>query len=90
MVNFFNIFFDKTTVVIKAWILDVDLSKEVVRSVPMWIQLRNLHIKYWVSIACSKLLVRLESLLKFNLLKLIRQHTIGKGCCMLDWLLKLW
>lgn len=47
MVNFFNIFFDKTTVVIKAWILDVDLSKEVVRSVPMWIQLRNLHIKYW-------------------------------------------
>lgn len=40
-------FFHKKPMIIKAWTPELDLSKEVMRIVPMWIQLHNLDLKYW-------------------------------------------
>lgn len=39
-------FFDKKPVVMKAWTVDMKLTKEEVKTVPIWIQLHNLDLKY--------------------------------------------
>uniref|UniRef100_A0A803PSL1 DUF4283 domain-containing protein n=1 Tax=Cannabis sativa TaxID=3483 RepID=A0A803PSL1_CANSA len=41
------IFFNKRPVIMKAWDPDVNLRKEDVRSVPVWVQLEDLELKYW-------------------------------------------
>lgn len=40
-------FFDKKPLIIKAWALEMDVAKEVLHTVPMWIQLHKMDIKYW-------------------------------------------
>ncbi|XP_010677748.1 uncharacterized protein LOC104893350 [Beta vulgaris subsp. vulgaris] len=40
-------FFDKKPLMIKVWSPDMDLSKEVLDIVPLWIQLHKLDIKDW-------------------------------------------
>ncbi|KAL9243859.1 hypothetical protein vseg_017698 [Gypsophila vaccaria] len=39
--------FDNKPVIIKPWREDVDLEKEEVKTVPTWIRLHKLPIKYW-------------------------------------------
>lgn len=35
-----HFFFDKKTLIMKAWHLEVDLEKEVMKTIPVWVQLR--------------------------------------------------
>ncbi|XP_057250015.1 uncharacterized protein LOC130591113 [Beta vulgaris subsp. vulgaris] len=48
-------FFDKKPLIIKAWSPDLDLSKEVIHTVPMWIQLHKLDLKYWGEKSLAKI-----------------------------------
>ncbi|KAL2929464.1 Cysteine proteinase [Bienertia sinuspersici] len=42
-----HFFFDKKPVVMKPWTLEVDLTKEEVRFVPVWIHFPKFDLKYW-------------------------------------------
>lgn len=39
--------FDKKTVVIRPWKADIDISKEGMDKVPIWVRLIGLDVKYW-------------------------------------------
>ncbi|XP_074314866.1 uncharacterized protein LOC141651037 [Silene latifolia] len=39
--------FDNKPMIIKPWIPDIELTKEEVKSVPAWIRLHNLPLKFW-------------------------------------------
>ncbi|KAM6562899.1 hypothetical protein CsatB_022897 [Cannabis sativa] len=41
------IFFNKRPVIMKAWDPNLNLKKEDIRIVPIWIQLEDLELKYW-------------------------------------------
>ncbi|XP_062103992.1 uncharacterized protein LOC133815130 [Humulus lupulus] len=40
-------FFDKKPLMLKAWDPNVCLQKDDIRSIPIWIQVHNLDLKYW-------------------------------------------
>ncbi|XP_062114707.1 uncharacterized protein LOC133825829 [Humulus lupulus] len=48
------LFLDKKPVVMKPWDAYSDYSKDDVRSVPIWVQLHNLDLKYWGERSYSK------------------------------------
>uniref|UniRef100_A0A803NHH6 DUF4283 domain-containing protein n=1 Tax=Cannabis sativa TaxID=3483 RepID=A0A803NHH6_CANSA len=41
------IFFNKRPVIMRAWDPNVNFKKENIHSVPIWVQLKNLDLKYW-------------------------------------------
>ncbi|XP_019258689.1 PREDICTED: uncharacterized protein LOC109236904 [Nicotiana attenuata] len=47
--------FDKKPIVVKPWEPDVDVSKENVDRIPVWIRLKGLDIKYWGKNALTKI-----------------------------------
>ncbi|KAK4371170.1 hypothetical protein RND71_010645 [Anisodus tanguticus] len=47
--------FDKKPIVVKQWKPDVDVSKETVDKVPVWIRLVGLEVKYWGKSALTKI-----------------------------------
>nr|XP_009781839.1 PREDICTED: uncharacterized protein LOC104230675 [Nicotiana sylvestris] len=47
--------FDKKPVVVKPWEPDIDVSKEKVDRIPVWIRLKGLDIKYWGKNALTKI-----------------------------------
>ncbi|XP_016452665.2 uncharacterized protein LOC107777186 [Nicotiana tabacum] len=47
--------FDKKPVVVKPWEPDIDVSKEKVDRIPIWIRLKGLDIKYWGKNALTKI-----------------------------------
>ncbi|KAG5588097.1 hypothetical protein H5410_048531 [Solanum commersonii] len=47
--------FDKKPVVVKPWKPDIDVTKERVDNVPIWVRLVGLDIKYWGKNALTKL-----------------------------------
>lgn len=49
------LFFNNRPVVMKAWDVDMDLSKNNIRIVPIWIQLEELDLKYWGERALFKI-----------------------------------
>lgn len=40
-------FFDSKPLIVKLWNLDMEILKEDIKTVPIWIRLSNLDIKYW-------------------------------------------
>lgn len=51
-------FFDKKPLVIKPWSVEVDFTKEDVKTIPIWVQLRLL-LKYWGEQSLHKIATRL-------------------------------
>ena len=49
------LFFNNQRVVMKPWHPDMDIRKNDIRSVPIWIQLDNLDLKYWGERALFKI-----------------------------------
>ncbi|XP_009796659.1 uncharacterized protein [Nicotiana sylvestris] len=47
--------FDRKPVVVKPWSPDMDMKKESVELIPMWIRFNRLDIKYWGQVALTKL-----------------------------------
>lgn len=47
--------FDKKHVVVKPWKSEIDMKKEMVDKIPVWIQLTGLDIKYWGKRALTKI-----------------------------------
>ena len=50
-----HIFFDSKPLIMKPWTPDIDVMKEDVKTVPMWIKLPGLDLKYWGVKALSKI-----------------------------------
>ncbi|KAL2903768.1 hypothetical protein RDABS01_002478 [Bienertia sinuspersici] len=48
-------FFDYKPLIMKQWEPDMDLHKENVKTIPIWIRLPNLELKYWGSTCLHKL-----------------------------------
>jgi len=48
-------FFDSKPMLVKGWNPSMDLQTETIRSLPLWIQLHGLDIKYWGMQSLSKL-----------------------------------
>ena len=48
----------------KAWDPDVRFTKEDVWKVPVWVQLRNLELKYWGERSMAKIVSSLGNLIK--------------------------
>ncbi|XP_062103231.1 uncharacterized protein LOC133814259 [Humulus lupulus] len=57
-------FFDKKPLIMKAWDPDVRFTKEDVWKVPVWVQLRNLELKYWGERSMAKIVSSLGNLIK--------------------------
>ena len=47
--------FDRKPLLVKGWNPDMDLQTETITSLPLWIQLPNLDIKYWGTRSLSKI-----------------------------------
>ena len=47
--------FDKKPVIVKPWELDIEVTKEKVKKVPIWVRLVGLDIKYWGKNALTKI-----------------------------------
>lgn len=47
--------FDKKPVVIKPWTHDVELTKERMTSVPVWVKIHGLDVKYWSATRLGKI-----------------------------------
>ncbi|XP_009777272.1 uncharacterized protein [Nicotiana sylvestris] len=47
--------FDKKPVVIRPWKQDIDMKKETIDKIPIWIRLTGLDIKYWGKNALMKI-----------------------------------
>ena len=50
-----HIFFDSKPLIMKPWSPDIDVMKEDVKTVPMWIKLPGLDLKYWGVKALTKI-----------------------------------
>ena len=48
-------FFDNEAMLVKGWIPSMDLQTETIRSLPIWVQLHGLDIKYWGMQSLSKI-----------------------------------
>ena len=48
-------FFDSKPMLVKGWNPSMDLQTETIRSLPLWIQLHGLDIKYWGTKSLSKI-----------------------------------
>ena len=57
-------FFDKKPVIIKAWTPEMDLTKDGIHTVPMWIQLHKLDFKYWGERSLNKIAGQIGKVLK--------------------------
>ncbi|KAL2937319.1 Aspartyl/glutamyl-tRNA(Asn/Gln) amidotransferase subunit C [Bienertia sinuspersici] len=66
-------FFDYKPLIMKQWEPDMDLHKENVKTIPIWIRLPNLELKYWGSTCVHKLGIVLELLSKWTTSLLIRR-----------------
>ncbi|XP_048496156.1 uncharacterized protein LOC125495470 [Beta vulgaris subsp. vulgaris] len=60
-----NPFFDNKPVIVKNWIPDMDITKEQIECVPVWIQLR-LDFKYWSERCLSKIVSSIGKFLKVD------------------------
>lgn len=49
------IMFDRKPVIIKEWDPNLDLQKESVKRMPVWIRMPGLNLKYWGASTLSKL-----------------------------------
>ncbi|XP_057529597.1 uncharacterized protein LOC130808151 [Amaranthus tricolor] len=50
-----HIFFDSKPLIMKPWTPDIDVMKDDVKTVPMWIKLPGLDLKYWGVKALTKI-----------------------------------
>lgn len=64
------IFFDSKPLILKPWTVHMDMEKEEVKFVPMWIQLR-LNFKYWGEKICLRLSVKWRDPLRGIMLQLV-------------------
>ena len=46
---------DKKPVIVKPWELDIEVTKEKVKKVPIWVRLVGLDIKYWGKNSLTKI-----------------------------------
>lgn len=60
------VFFNKRPVIMKPWDAEVSLTKSDIRSVPIWIQLENLELKYWGEKILFKIVGQIGSPIKFD------------------------
>ncbi|XP_056698498.1 uncharacterized protein [Spinacia oleracea] len=58
-----HFFFDNKPMVVKPWTMDMDMEKEDLKSVPIWIQLR-LNFKYWGEKSMFKIVSQLGTPIK--------------------------
>ncbi|KAG5581916.1 hypothetical protein H5410_052543 [Solanum commersonii] len=49
------IMFDKKPIVIKQWKSDIEVMKEIVDKVPLWIKIPRLEANYWGKAALTKI-----------------------------------
>lgn len=56
--------FDHKPVFVKSWEPDMDLCKENIKTVPIWVQLWGLDIKYWGDRCLPKIVKKLGSMIK--------------------------
>lgn len=48
-------YFDKKFVILKVWIFDLELNKDMISSVLVWVKLYGLDVKYWSMMGLSKI-----------------------------------
>ncbi|XP_010694020.1 uncharacterized protein LOC104906887 [Beta vulgaris subsp. vulgaris] len=65
-------FFDKKPLIVKQWHAEMDFQKEDIKTVPIWIQLPALDLKYWGERCLFKLVAGIGKPLKLD------QSTINK------------
>ncbi|XP_056689969.1 uncharacterized protein [Spinacia oleracea] len=59
-------FFDGKPVILKPWNADMDISKDPVKKLPIWIQLPNLEVKYWGEKSLSKIVSQIGTMIKVD------------------------
>lgn len=47
--------FDRKPVIVKPWHPDIELKKEIIDNIPVWIRLPGLNVKYWGKQALAKI-----------------------------------
>ncbi|KAL2937602.1 Outer capsid glycoprotein VP7 [Bienertia sinuspersici] len=60
-----RVFFDYKPVILKAWHVDMELNKEDIQKIPIWIQL-ELHFKYWGQKCLERIIQPVRNLLKVD------------------------
>lgn len=55
-----TIFFDKHPVMVKKWYLEMNMSKEEVQTIIVWVQLLGVHTRYWNSTSLSKIVSQIR------------------------------
>ncbi|XP_021836358.2 uncharacterized protein [Spinacia oleracea] len=59
-------FFDSKPLVVKPWSADENFTKEIVKTVPIWIQLSGLDVKYWGDRSLSKIVSPVGTMMKVD------------------------
>lgn len=59
-------FFENKPVFLKAWEPEMEIHKEELKMIPIWIQLWGLELKYWGEKSLSKILGKLGNFMKVD------------------------
>ncbi|KAL2923717.1 Nuclear protein MDM1 [Bienertia sinuspersici] len=60
-----RVFFDYKPVILKAWHVDMEINKEDIQKIPIWVQL-DLHFKYWGQKFLERIIQPVGNLLKVD------------------------
>ncbi|KAL2896887.1 Phenylalanine--tRNA ligase alpha subunit [Bienertia sinuspersici] len=60
-----RVFFDYKPVILKAWHVDMEINKEDIQIIPIWVQL-DLHFKYWGQKCLERIIQPVGNLLKVD------------------------
>ncbi|KAL2929363.1 LINE-1 retrotransposable element ORF2 protein [Bienertia sinuspersici] len=60
-----RVFFDQKPVILRPWHIDMDLNKEDIQRIPIWVKL-NLHFKYWGQNCLKRIIQPVGTLIKVD------------------------
>ncbi|KAL2938700.1 FERM domain-containing protein 5 [Bienertia sinuspersici] len=77
-----RVFFDYKPVVLKPWHVDMELNKEDIQRIPIWVKL-NLHFKYWGQTCMERIINSVGTLIKVDSMTANREK-LQYARCMIE------
>ncbi|KAL2930019.1 LINE-1 retrotransposable element ORF2 protein [Bienertia sinuspersici] len=74
-----RVFFDYKPVILKPWHIDMDLTKEDIQRIPIWVKL-NLHFKYWGQNCLARIMKPVGTLIKVDSMTANRDRLQDARC----------